>query len=223
MDQQENVESARGPRRISASDRAYEWIRDAILTGVFKEGDFLDEVELSGSVGTSRTPVREALHKLQAERYIDILPRRGAQVHVISARELEEVYASRLVIESHAVREIVSQGRKLSPKALSLVEGHWTAGMARQWNTLAQQDQQLHSLIVAEAGNAVMSDLYNSLRPRQVRLAVRTISTAPERLETIHDEHLGIVEAINDGDLERALDTLQRHVQKIPSLMQTFK
>lgn len=223
MDQLSETAPVRGPRRVSASDRAYEWIRDAILTGVFQEGDFLDEVDLSHEVGTSRTPVREALHKLQAERYIEILPRRGAQVHVISARELEEVYATRLVIESHAASEIISQGKQLPPSAMSLVETHHSAGLAREWNKSAQLDQEIHALIVAQAGNEVLSGLYNSLRPQQVRLAVRTISTAPDRLATIHAEHVEIVEAINNGELDVALDALKRHVTKIPSLMQTFK
>ena len=68
-----------GPSKRSAGQRAYEWIRDAILRGDFAEGEFIDEVALSEQVNTSRTPVREALQRLQVERYIDLLPRRGAR------------------------------------------------------------------------------------------------------------------------------------------------
>lgn len=211
-----------GKTRRSAGDRAYEWISHAILTGEFQEGQFLDEVELSHAVGTSRTPVREALHRLQAERFIDILPRRGAQVRVISARELEEVYATRFVIESHAISEIIERNNGAPAPSTSIAETLYEAGQNRRWNDVARNDQRFHSLIVAQAGNGVLSDLYNSLRPRQIRVSVRTISTAPDRLATIHREHLGILECIRQGDTEKALDTLRQHLQPIPSLMRTF-
>lgn len=208
--------------RKSASSRAYEWIRGAILTGVFREGEFLDEVELSNSVGTSRTPVREALHRLQAERFIDILPRRGAQVRMISARELEEVYATRFIIESHAFEEIINNDRGVPARAMEIAEEFYTAGKARRWNDTAQLDQQLHSLLVAHAGNGVMSELYDSLQPRQVRLAVRTVTTAPERLSTIHSEHLAILKNLKEGNRDGAVTAIRRHLDRIPSLMRTF-
>lgn len=210
------------PGRRSASRRAYEWIKEAILTGDFHEGEFLDEVELSHAVGTSRTPVREALHRLQAERFIDILPRRGAQVRIISARELTEVYATRFVIESHAFKEIIASGRTLPDESTYLANELTRAGLEGRWNDVAQADQQLHSLFVAYAGNDVMSELYNSLQPRQVRLAVRTVTTAPERLETINDEHVSLIEHINAGDLDAAVSELKKHLDHIPSLMSTF-
>lgn len=210
------------PRPASASARAYEWISTAILTGVFHEGQFLDEVELSHAVGTSRTPVREALHRLQAERFIDILPRRGAQVRTISARELHEVYATRFVIESHAFEEIIAHRKTVPEAATTVADELFTAGQKRSWYDVAQCDQRLHSLLVAHAGNQVMSELYDSLQPRQVRLAVRTISTAPERLSTIHSEHLDIIRHLNAGDLTAAVATLRQHLDRIPSLMRTF-
>lgn len=218
-----NRDDASGESRPrSASDRAYQWISGAILTGVFTEGQFLDEVELSRAVGTSRTPVREALHRLQAERYIDILPRRGAQVRIISARELDEIYATRFVIESHAFGEIVSQGQPLPEQATAIAEDLMTAGREQRWNDVAQYDQRLHSLLVAQAGNGVMSQLYDSLQPRQVRLAVRTVTTAPERLDIIHAEHLDMIEHLSAGHLDGAIATLRKHLDRIPSLMRTF-
>lgn len=220
--EKEYLAAAPHQARRSASSRAYEWIRNAILTGVFREGEFLDEVELSHSVDTSRTPVREALHRLQAERFIDILPRRGAQVRVISARELEEVYATRFVIESHAFEEIISSGRGVPAQARTIADEFYAAGKEKRWNDTAQFDQQLHSLLVAHAGNGVMSELYDSLQPRQVRLAVRTVTTAPERLSTIHSEHIAILRNLEDGDRDGAVTAIRRHLDRIPSLMRTF-
>src|SRR5882762_11343264 len=86
-----------------ARDQVYAWLRDAIITGEIEGGRFLDEHWVSGMVGVSRTPVREAFHRLAAERFISLLPRKGAQDRMVTARELEEVYQTRRLIEGHAI------------------------------------------------------------------------------------------------------------------------
>ena len=91
--------AAQGPAR----DRVYVWLRDEIIRGSIEGGRFLDELWVSGTMGVSRTPVREAFHRLAAEKFITLLPRKGAQVRTVTARELEEVYQSRQLIEGHAV------------------------------------------------------------------------------------------------------------------------
>ena len=109
------------PVRTSAGQRAYEWIRDAILRGDFAEGEFIDEVALSERVNTSRTPVREALQRLQVERYIDLLPRRGAQVRVVTATEMREIYQARILLESDALRGICLRHAGAPDAAVALI------------------------------------------------------------------------------------------------------
>lgn len=211
--------SARAP---SASDRAYEWIRAAILKGTYAEGEFLDEVALSEAVSSSRTPVREALRRLHAERFIDIVPRRGAQVRTITAREMQEVYESRLLIESHAVTGLCARSRGAPPDAYEQIEAIDAAGAVRAWNQSAQLDQAFHSSIVSHYGNRVLGEMYDALRPRQVHLAVRTISTAPERFDTIQQEHRALVRALDEHSETRSLEVLRAHLRAIPQLVRAF-
>jgi len=209
-------------RPRSAGDRAYEGIVTAILAGEVAEGGFLDEVNLSLAVGTSRTPVREALQRLQAERFVDLVPRRGAQVRVVNAREMAEVYQARYIVESHAIRNVCARRLGAPPEAPGLLEELEAAGRSGDWNASARLDQQLHSAIVHWQGNDVLSEMYDSLRPRQVRLGVRTLTVAPERLDTIGSEHRELVDALDAHDGERAVAVLGTHLREVPELVRAF-
>lgn len=209
-------------RPRSAGSRAYEWIVTAILAGDFAEGEFLDEGSLAQSVGASRTPVREALQRLQAERFVELVPRRGAQVRVITAREMEEVYQARFIVESHAIRDVCARRLGAPAAAAEIVAQMEEAGRARDWNRSAQLDQRLHSAIVHHHGNEVLAEMYDALRPRQVRLAVRTVTTAPERLDTISREHRELVAALDAHDADRAVSVLATHLREVPELVRAF-
>ena len=210
------------PARTSAGQRAYEWIRDAILRGDFAEGEFIDEVALSERVNTSRTPVREALQRLQVERYIDLLPRRGAQVRVVTAAEMREIYQARILLESDALRGICRRHAGSPDEAEALLAEMEQAGEARDWNAYARLDYRFHAAIVRHHGNAVIADLYDALQPRQVRLGTRTMMEAPARLPTIESEHRQLVAAMQAHDADTCVSVLSTHLREVPELVDAF-
>ena len=210
------------PVRTSAGQRAYEWIRDAILRGDFAEGEFIDEVALSERVNTSRTPVREALQRLQVERYIDLLPRRGAQVRVVTATEMREIYQARILLESDALRGICTRGAGAPDAAVALIAEMEQAGKAQDWNSFAQLDYRFHAAIVRHHGNAVIADLYDALQPRQVRLGTRTMMEAPGRLSTIESEHQQLIAAMRAADADACVSVLLTHLREVPELVSAF-
>lgn len=207
---------------VSARDRAYSWIAYAILSGDVGEGQFLDEVTLAREVGTSRTPVREALHRLQAEGYVDLVPRRGAQVRVMTSRELREIYQARFVIESDAITKICRKRKGAPPGMAQLLDEMEEAGRQEEWRSFAQMDQVLHLSLVQHQGNTVLAEMYESLGPRHTRLAVRTLVEATERLEVIEKEHREIFSALEAHDAERAVEVLGRHLREIPEIVEAF-
>ena len=148
----QGISSRAKKTRPSARERAYDWIGNAILTGVFTEGEFLDEIALAREVGTSRTPVREALHRLQAERFVELVPRRGAQVRVVNATEMHEIYQARFVIEADAVSRICGRRQGSPSDSRELIEAMEAAARDRDWNQVAQLDQLFHSSIVRHRG-----------------------------------------------------------------------
>lgn len=85
----------------SAAERVHHVVRDGIVDGTFAPGDRLPEEELATRAGVSRTPVREALRRLAAEGFVTFVPNRGAQVAQWSARDLEEIFQLRALLESH--------------------------------------------------------------------------------------------------------------------------
>ncbi|MBO0676551.1 GntR family transcriptional regulator [Mycolicibacterium sp. S2-37] len=208
--------------KASASQRAYGWIRDAILSGEYAEGEFIDEVALAARVNTSRTPVREALQRLQVERYVDLLPRRGAQVRVVTAVEMREIYQARFVLESDALRTICQRRAGVPDRARGLIEEMERAGESRDWNGFAQLDQLFHSEIVRHQRNAVIAELYDALQPRQVRLGTRTLAEAPARLTIIEREHRELIAALDRHDAEASVAVLRQHLHEVPELVDAF-
>lgn len=222
MSHQKSTATGGSKPRQSARERAYETIGAAILAGTFAEGEFLDEAVLAREVGTSRTPVREALHRLQAERFVELVPRRGAQVRVVTSTEMREIYQARFVIEANAIGKICDRRLGAPPEASELIEAMEAAGRNRDWNELSQLDQVFHSSIVRHQGNAVLGEMYDSLRPRQVRLGVRTLTEGPERLPIIEREHRELQAALNAHDGPLSTSILNVHLQEIPELVRAF-
>src|SRR5690349_14016414 len=95
----------------SGRDRAYEYLRDHVLADARMQGQFLNEQELAARIGVSRTPVREALLLLVSDGLVELIPKRGALIPVISGREIAELMEMRGVLERHAAQSAITSGR----------------------------------------------------------------------------------------------------------------
>lgn len=206
--------------KATARDRAYEWTREAILGGRFAEGSFLEEKVVGEVVGVSRTPVREAFQRLAAERFVDLLPRRGAQVRPVTALELVETYEMRSLLEVHGF-EIVCSKRIQVPQSLKshldLMEDPERVVAIKRGdrdaiNEHAKMDYFFHSSLIKAARNSVLADLFGTLQPRQQRIAVSAVSLRPRRLDAIIPQHRAIYEALVRFDFETAAQTLRQHL-----------
>jgi DNA-binding GntR family transcriptional regulator len=206
-----------------ARDRVYAWLRDGIISGELEGGRFLDELWVSGVVGVSRTPVREAFHRLEAERFISLLPRKGAQVRTVTARELEEVYQSRRLIEGHALGEVCAARAGAPAEMAGLIEQMDRAGRDRDWFAVSGLDRQFHRAIVNAAGNSVLTELYDTLRSRQQRVAVRALEARPERLSIIDAEHRQLVAAIDAHEPATALRLLNEHLRPVSEVVSALE
>lgn len=206
---------------LAARDRAYEWTREAILSGRFPEGSFLEEKVVCDEAGVSRTPVREAFQRLAAERFIDLLPRRGAQVRSVTALDLIETYEMRSLLEVHGFDLVCSKriavpdsvgdllDRMEDPERVAAIK----AGDRLAINEHAKLDFQFHSSLINVAGNSVLGELFASLQPRHQRIAVSAVSLRPRRLDVIAPQHRAIYEALRVFDLDKAAETLRQHLR----------
>ncbi|MGW3953219.1 GntR family transcriptional regulator [Streptomyces sp. NPDC004752] len=208
-------------RPATANERAYRWAKEAILDGRFPEGSFLEEKVVSDEAGVSRTPVREAFHRLAAEGFIDLLPRRGAQVRRVTAEELVETYEMRQVLEIHGFRILCEKHIEIPAEIFAYLDqmedpdrlARCRAGDREVIAEQTKMDFLFHYSFVKATGNSVLTDLFASLQPRQQRIGVRAVSVGPKRLTVIGPEHRALLEALTVHDFDAAQRVLRRHLQ----------
>jgi DNA-binding GntR family transcriptional regulator len=201
-------------RAQPARERIYLYIREQILRGVFAGGSFVEEEQITAAMGVSRTPVREAFHRLEAERFIDLLPRRGALVRQVTAQELADLYEARRVVEGYAVARICQQ-RLAVPSKLATILDRIDALEPGDHFAHVELDRRFHFTMIATLGNEVLSELYQSLGSRQQRVAMTALAADPNRVERIQMEHRALLAALQSFDEAQAQAVLEQHLRLV--------
>jgi DNA-binding GntR family transcriptional regulator len=200
--------------KAPAAARAYQAIKGSILDRTYVGGTLLTEGELAEAVGVSRTPVREALLRLEADGLVRLYPKKGALVLPVSADEIADVLETRELVETHTAAKAIG-----APGLLDDLATHLAAMRAAREtaDTVAfmTADRAFHHAIVAAAGNAVLTGLYDSLRDRQLRMGVEYMRSGPERMDRAIAEHEAIVGALASGDTERIRRSVHRHTSTL--------
>lgn len=194
----------------SAQDVTYRWLKNHIARLPRQEGSFLTEVGVAEAAGTSRTPVREALLRLQAEGVVQIVPKKGAFVPPISDGEVQAVMQARGLVEDWCARQVAPMAGGLADELDRLVAEQ--EGLSEDPVAFIDCDRAFHRTIVRRAGNSVLAEFYESLRERQVRMGLHAVATGEDRVRTVLDEHAAIVAAIRSGEAERAAQAVATHL-----------
>ncbi|GAA4615312.1 GntR family transcriptional regulator [Actinoallomurus liliacearum] len=194
----------------SATSRAYDHVKQAILDRAYPGGALLSEGEIASAVGVSRTPVREALLRLETEGLVRLYPKRGALVLPVSAQEISDVFETRELVETFAAGKATLGPDRIDELAgwLEAMRTHAAGGDAREF---ARADRCFHRTMVAAAGNEIITQLYDALRDRQLRMA-RLTADDPDRTATAIQDHAEILEAVRTGDRERIRAAVHRHL-----------
>lgn len=201
---------ALGARGESAQDVAYRWLKRHVATLPRHEGTFLTEAEVSTATGTSRTPVREALLRLEAEGFLQIVPKKGAYVPPITDAEVEAVMQARGLVEDWCVRRAAPLAESLSLELERLLARQ--ADLQSAPVQFIECDREFHRTIVRAAGNPVLADFYESLRDRQLRMGLRAIAATQERTRLVLAEHTAIVDGVRSGDPAAAAAAVAAHL-----------
>jgi DNA-binding GntR family transcriptional regulator len=212
--------ASRPPRGPSAADRAYAYVKEQILARRFGPQELLSEGQLAEAVGASRTPVREALLRLESEGLVQLLPKRGALVLPVTVDEMADVMETRRLIETYAVRRVLT--RRAQPALIPLLDGHLRdmrdAMRAHDLAAYVQADRGFHLAIVAATGNGIITSLYRSLRERQLRMGTVNLlddagtTVDPARMRTTVAEHERIRDALRDGSVRAVTEAVTAHL-----------
>ncbi|MFQ6146201.1 GntR family transcriptional regulator [Streptomyces seoulensis] len=195
-----------------AADRVYTHVKQAVLDRRYEGGTLLTEGELAEAVGVSRTPVREALLRLEVEGLLKLYPKKGALVLPVSAQEIADVVETRRLVEGHAVRKAVPAPAGLLRRLEELLEQQKRQAAAGDLAAAAVTDRCFHAEIVRSGGNEILSRLYDQLRDRQLRMGVAVMHSHPDRIAKTLAEHEAILTALREGDAEAAVDIVHGHV-----------
>lgn len=193
-------------------DVVYKKLRRAILLEELKAGERLTEIHLADKLGVSRTPIREAIRKLELEGLVIMIPRRGTIVAEITEKNLKDVLDVRRVLDmlsaELACERIDEEGKKALEKACLDFEEATKSGDLRN---LAQKDVALHNIIVEVTGNGILQQMLSNLSEQMYRYRVKYLKDS-ERYETLVKEHLGICESIIRHDKKMASKLAKEHI-----------
>lgn len=215
-----NAPADRPAKQPPAAERVYTHIKDGVLQRRYEGGMLLTEGELAEAVGVSRTPVREALLRLEVEGLIKLYPKKGALVLPVSAQEIADVVETRLLVEQHAAAKAVPAPPALITELAELLETMQQQAAVGDLAAVSVADRCFHAAIVRSAGNQILDRLYEQLRDRQLRMGVAVMHAQPDRIAKNIAEHAEILDALRAGDAEAAADAVQRHVSWVRNLAQ---
>jgi DNA-binding GntR family transcriptional regulator len=206
------------PELRSHAEAAYQRIRDLLVNGELPSGTALTERQLSADLAMSRTPVREAVRRLQADGLIAALDR-GLVVAALSPSEVIDAYEVRAALEALAAElaAIRSRDGQLAPAQIGTLREHAEAVAAASAGENAagasQANLRFHRWIAGLAGNAFVED---ALRRLWDRIAVSSLSNLTDRRwsSEVADHHDEIVAAIAGGEPERAASVMRAHIRR---------
>jgi DNA-binding GntR family transcriptional regulator len=201
---------AQSRKAEAAQDMVFRWLKQHIVTLPRGDGVFLTEAEVCRATGTSRTPVREALLRLEADGFLQIVPKKGAYVAPITEADIESVMQARKVVEEWCARQASSLGDTLARELDPLVDQQ--EDLIGEPVAFIESDRLFHRAIVSAAGNPVLVGFCESLRDRQLRMGVHALATSDRRSGDVLGEHRAIVAAIRMGDPDLAAAAMARHL-----------
>lgn len=201
----------------TASEHAYDHVRNLILDGALPGGTMISEGSVATELGVSRTPVREAFLRLQGEGWLQLYPKRGALVLNVAPGEREDIVTARILLETNAARQVAPE--KASREALSaeldgILERQHTAATDDDLSAFAVADADFHTAIVAAGRNSLLLDFFHTLNDRQRRMTARSLWRRQDRIDAVLADHADLSTLIKNGNVDGFEQALTAHIRQ---------
>ncbi|MDB5945859.1 MAG: GntR family transcriptional regulator [Ramlibacter sp.] len=203
------------PLHRSRADEVYQQLKRDVAEFKLVPGDRFTENELSERLGVSRTPVRQALFRLQQEGYVEVLFRSGWRVLPFDFEQFEQLYDLRMVLETTAAQRLCADGERVDTGLLNQLIAIWLVAPAERSSDMVQVskwDEEFHCSLVAATGNAEMARVHRDLTER-IRIIRRLDFTKQARIDATYDEHAKILKAIQRKRGNQAAMLLRAHIE----------
>jgi DNA-binding GntR family transcriptional regulator len=199
-------------KAISLADQVFEKLEDNIITGVYARGEILTELKLVEQLGVSRTPIREALRRLEQERLIQDCPK-GSLVLGITVEDLEDIMNIRQRIEGlaayYATKNLTPETAEKFKQISDLQDFYYSK---QDMDRLREMDDAFHEAIYELSGRTVIRDTLQPLHHKTQRYRRISMSN-PKRVAGTMQEHKAMCDAILSGDAELAAKLTEKHIE----------
>jgi DNA-binding GntR family transcriptional regulator len=208
-----DISLARGGPRELLADRAYSELRDRIVTLAIAPGAPIDEDLIGEQLGMGRTPVREAIKRLALENLVTVFPRRGTFASEINITDLAQISDVRVQLEGHAAHRAAQ--RITAEQQQELAELKAALGRAADTGShgsMMAVDADVHRFVYRCAGNPYLEETLSRYFNLSLRIWYLVLDRLPHVGARVH-EHVQVLDAIADGDAERARRIMEEHVE----------
>jgi GntR family transcriptional regulator, rspAB operon transcriptional repressor len=200
---------------LPLTQQAYLQIKHRINTLAFRPGEFLNESSIGQLLGLGRTPVHEALHLLQLEGLVDIIPRKGVMIKSDSLKDVMDLLEARLVVEPVCMGLAAERATEQQLQALAdLFKQTKKASKRGDREAVMVWDTRFHEQLVEAANNVMLADAMRLLHQRGSRIWYLQV-WAENDFELTLQEHEDLLSAVQRGDREAAIMAVQRHLSAI--------
>ncbi len=197
------------------TNKAYDFIKSAIFNMELRPGQPLMDNDLAQRIQVSRTPIREALRRLETERLVVHDPHKGWKVCSLSLDDIQQIFDLKESLEGLAARRAVERiSRKDAQKLLRIVDGMEEASRSRDHQAWVALDVQYHEIIFRASGNERLKQIVNNLNDQWRRLRLGHLAVEG-RIERSSEEHRCIAEAIALHDGDRAEAMMRQHLENL--------
>lgn len=195
----------------------FESLREAIINGVLEPGERLMEIQLADEMGVSRTPVREAIRKLELEGFVVMIPRKGAYVAGVSDKDVTDVFEIRSALEGLAAG---LAAERITDEEIEQMERMilYRSGEAVDIEKIVEADTDFHALVYQASRNERLVANLANLREQIQRFRATSLSY-PGRLKDAVEEHQAIAEAIISHNVEEAQSLAMAHIMTAENVM----
>ncbi len=206
-------------RAKSLKERAYDKLKELIITGGLEPGELHNEKRLAEALGVSRTPVREALLELSREGMVAFVPGKGVEIFKIKAEQVREVFEIRKIIEGYILKKIAS---RLTSEDIKEIDQN----ISRQEKMLGKRDRlafieydkQFHLYIASRIGNKQIESILDNLRDQMHLMGIRAVEDH-SRMKQVIKEHHAIFSGLKEGNPQKAYSALIDHLDNTEKIL----
>ncbi|MGB6405981.1 MAG: GntR family transcriptional regulator [Planococcus donghaensis] len=203
-------------KQATLADRAYEYIKKMIITGELKPGQELPEEKLAHELGISRTPLREALKRLAMDALIELRNLKPAVVAAFTSQDIIEIMELRRLLEIKGLENLTDVEQRPNIDELMVnIERQLQAVQEKKVVEFMDLDQEFHALLYQNHRNNRLKEMINTINSGGSRAFLLLSDTATDSSKKAYEEHLSILQAIEQGDLRKAKQQLGVHLDNI--------